>query len=203
MRESYEEVIKGINANNAKLTARLEQSDKQRSEFEFQFQEENVKVTDLRAQFNELQYQMGQKSDELATLKLSQNQSETNIEFVLNEHKVVVQKLEAKLAQMGKEKKELSKKLEAGVLESNEAQCSQIKELKSQLKKLNERITESSDELNAKAARLDDLEKLEVELKALNEAKVNIFCFNFHRSLNLWSNLIDVKDMGNLIQLLI
>ena len=69
MRESYEEVIKGINANNAKLTARLEQSDKQRSEFEFQFQEENVKVTDLRAQFNELQYQMGQKSDELATLK--------------------------------------------------------------------------------------------------------------------------------------
>ena len=159
MRESYEEVIKGINANNAKLTTRLEQSDKQRSEFELQFQEENVKLTDLSAKFNELQYQMGQKSDELVTLKLSQDQSETNIEFVLNEHKVVVQNLEAKLALMGKEKEELSKKLEVGALESNEAQ---IKELENQLKKLNERMTESSDELYAKAARLDDLEKLKM-----------------------------------------
>lgn len=167
-------MIKGKNAQIVELITRLEQSDNQKHEFECQFQKENVKLTDVSAKFNELQIQMDQKSDELATLKLNQNQSETNVDFAQKEQKILVQELEAKLAQMGKENEELSKKMEAGEFESNDAQCLQIKELERQVKELNVKMSKTIDELNAKDARLKESEKLELQLKALNEANVRI-----------------------------
>jgi len=77
-------------------------------------------LTDLSAKFNELQVQLGQRTDELNGLKLSQSQNETDVEFALEEQKVLVQELEAKLAVRTEENAELSKKLAASVLEASE-----------------------------------------------------------------------------------
>ncbi len=87
----------------AVLQAKLETSENQKAEFEFQFHEENAKLVELGGRLAEVQARLEQKNEELVKLKVSQNQSETDVEFALEEQKVLVQELEKDLASKSKE----------------------------------------------------------------------------------------------------
>ncbi len=89
------------------LAIKLEASENLKAEFEFQFHEENAKLVELNGRLAQVQEQLEEKSKDVIKLKMSQNQNETDVEFALEEQKVLVQELEKDLAARYKEMEEI------------------------------------------------------------------------------------------------
>ena len=93
-------IIAALNADINQVRVQLEQSENQKSEFEFLYHEESAKIGDLNLKMDE-------KNKEIIALKQLQNENETDVEFALEEQKVLVQELEQKLATLVAEKQTL------------------------------------------------------------------------------------------------
>ena len=93
-------IIAALNADINQVKVQLEQSENQKSEFEFLYHEESAKIGDLNLKMDE-------KNKEIIALKQLQNENETDVEFALEEQKVLVQELEQKLATLVAEKQTL------------------------------------------------------------------------------------------------
>ena len=87
------------------LQARLEASENQKAEFEFQYEEENAKLVDLTGKLTELQIKLDERNQEIKEIRDNQTTSVLNIgddngdvEFALEEQKCLVQDMENRLA---------------------------------------------------------------------------------------------------------
>ena len=111
-------IIAALNADINQVKVQLEQSENQKSEFEFLYHEESAKIGDLNLKMEE-------KNKEIIALKQLQNENETDVEFALEEQKVLVQELEQKLALKIDENSTLT----ADKLTLEQNQSAQIKDL--------------------------------------------------------------------------
>lgn len=115
------------NELNAKLTelttlrTQLEFSENQKAEFEFQFQEENAKCNELTNKLTELQIMLNERNQEIVAHKESQGQGETDLEFALEEQKVLVQELESKLTLKTNECDEIKTRQDLALANGDEA----------------------------------------------------------------------------------
>jgi chromosome segregation ATPase len=178
-----------LNAELADLKVKLGESENQKSDIEFLNEENNVKLSDMNNRINDLEAKLKEKIIEINTLRMSSSEKETDVEFALEEQKVLVHELEVKLANFSSDQlqekqrlenelktfKDLCDKIEKEKAELDSTKTSQINELEQKLDELTADFSISKNQANklteSLEAKQNELEQLDQMLKQIQNEK--------------------------------